>query len=480
MVPVFIGYVNSPTFHSSFCRQELIHYYEQLNREAEVREKRAVWLASRLALKNERDTFLEQEKNELEQMREEVAKNLDKTGHVQEVRTTRKKWATDNEVIEVKNEMPVKDSSQSTVQDLIYNSETTVDTQSIKTLPRIGQAMQSTAQDIMYSNISAAGDSRIRMPGGTMHGAGKVTRATDSTIQNLMYPTSSEGTVIGMDGTSHAGDTAVSQLPTGSENHGGKLSTRAMDSTVQELLYHSSQQDQVIQRPDDKTEARGMPSTAQELIYHSTEERTADQPTTSFSGSEGGRTITRAMDSTAQNLMYHSSEEQLVPHQSTRGVGSAFKSTIQTHMYGDVHDDGDISSSSFNKQKGVVHAQSVNEELQAPTSRGSEQPSVMKGILYPGTEDNQTDMVSGRFMSTRGSAPPSTIQNLMYRTSSVSEGMVTGEGMDSDDDNALTLTPTPFCRFVTTFAFHLCNYVNIDNNNRSGFVDLFCCETHLL
>ena len=426
MVPVFIGYVNSPTLHSSFSRQELIHYYEELNREAELREKRAVWLASRLALKNERDTFLKQEKNELEQMREDVAKNLDKTGHVQEVRTTRKKWATDNEVIEVKNEMPVKDSSQSTVQDLIYNSETAVDTQSIKTLPRIGQAMQSTAQDIMYSNVSATGDSRIRMPGGTMHGAGKVTRATDSTIQNLMYPTSSEGTVIGMDGTSHAGDTAVSQLPTGSENHGGKLSTRAMDSTVQDLLYHSSQQDKVIQRADDKTEARGMPSTAQELIYHSTEERTADQPTTSFSGSEGGRTITRAMDSTAQTLLYHSSEEQLVPYQSTRGAGRAFKSTIQKHMYGDMHDDSDISSSSLNKEKGVVRAQSVNEELQAPTSRGSEQPSVMKGILYPGTEDNQTDVVNGRFMSTRGSAPPSTIQNLMYRTSSVSEGMLTG------------------------------------------------------
>ena len=431
MVPVFIGYVNSPTFHSSFSRQELIHYYEELNREAELREKRAVWLASRLALKNERDTFLKQEKNELEQMREEVAKNLDKTGHVQEVRTTRKKWATDNEVIEVKNEMPVKDSSQSTVQDLIYNSETAVDTQSIKTLPRIGQAMQSTAQDIMYSNMSAAGDRRIRMSGDTMHGAGKVTRATDSTIQNLMYPTSSEGTVIGMDGTSHAGDTAVSQLPTGSENHGGKLSTRAMDSTVQDLLYHSSQQDKVIQRTDNKTEARGMPSTAQELIYHSTEERTADLPTTSFSG----RAITRAMDSTAQNLMYHSSEEQLVPHQSTRGVGSAFKSTIQKHMYGNVHDDGDIPSSSVNKEKGVVHAHGVNEELQATTSRGSEQPSVMKDILYPGTEDNQTDVVSGRFVSTRGSAPPSTIQNLMYRTSSVSEGMVT----DNDDDDALTL-----------------------------------------
>ena len=425
MVPVIIFHVITLTFHSSLSRQELIHYYEELNREAEVREKRAVWLASRLALKNERDTFLEQEKSELEQMREEVAKNLDKTRHVQEVRTTRKKWATNNEVIEVRNELPVKDSSQSTVQDLIYNSETAVDTQSTKTLPRIGQAMQSTAQDIMYSNMSAAGDRRIRMSGDTMHSAGKVTRATDSTIQNLMYPTSSEGTVIGMDVTSHDGDSA-SQLPTGTDNHGGKLSTRAMDSTVQDLLYHSSQQDKVIQRGGDKTEARGMPSTAQELIYHSTEERTADLPTTSFSGSEGGRTITRAMDSTAQNLMYHSSEEQLVPHQSTRGVGSAFKSTIQKHMYGDVHDDGDISSNSFNKEKGVVHAQSVNEELQATTSRGSGQPSVMKDILYPGTEDNQTDVVSGRFVSTRGSAPPSTIQNLMYRTSSVSEGMVTG------------------------------------------------------
>lgn len=389
-----------------------------------MREKRAVWLASRLALKKKRDAFLAQENNEQEQMKVEVAKKLDETRRAQEVKTTRKKWATDNEVTKVRNELSVKNPSQSTVQDLIYNSESAADTQLRKTLPVIGRAMQSTAQDIMYSDMSATVEGSTGMTGDSTRGASKGTRARDSTIQNLMYPSSSEGAAIRLDGASHDGDTAASQLPIGTDSHGGKLLTRAMDSTVQNLLYHSSQQDKAVQRAGDETQARGMPSTAQHLIYHSSEDTTPDRPSSSTCGS--GKRMTRAMDSTAQNLMYHSSEEQVTPHQSTRGVGGAFESTIQKHMYGGVHDDGATPRSNFSKEKGVAHTQGVSEDPQATTSRGSEQPSVMKGILYPGAEDNQSDVVSGRMVSTRGSAPPSTIQNLMYRTSSVSEGIVTG------------------------------------------------------
>ena len=403
-------------------RQELIHYYEELNREAEMREKRAVWSASRLALKKKRDAFLAQENKEQEQMKVEVAKKLDETRRAQEAKTTRKKWATDNEVTGVRNELSVKNPSQSTVQDLIYNSESAVDTQLRKTLPVIGQAMQSTAQDIMYSDMSATVKGSIGMTGDSARGTSKGTRATDSTIQNLMYPSSSEGAAIRLDGASHDGDSAASQVPIGTDSHGGKLLTRAMDSTAQNLLYRSSQQDKAVQRTGDETQARGMPSTAQHLIYHSSEEGTPDRP----SNCGSGKRMTRAMDSTAQNLMYHSSEEQMTPHQSTRGSGGAFESTIQKHMYGGVHDDGATPRRNFGKEKGVAHTQDVGEGLQASTSRGSEQPSVMKGILYPGTEDNQSDVVGGRVVSTRGKAPPSTIQNLMYRASSVNEGIVTG------------------------------------------------------
>ena len=388
-----------------------------------MREKRAVWSASRLALKKKRDAFLAQENDEQEQMKVEVAKKLDETRRAQEVKTTRKKWATDNEVTEVRNELSVKNPSQSTAQDLIYNSESAVNTQLRKTLPVIGQAMQSTAQDIMYSDMSAAVEGNTGMTGDSTRGASKGSRATDSTIQNLMYP-SSEGAAIRLDGASHDGDTPASQIPISTESHGSKLITRAMDSTVQDILYHSSQQDKAVQRAGDETRARGMPSTAQHLIYHSSEEGTPDRPGNSTCGS--GKRMTQAMDSTAQNLMYYSSEEQMMPHQSTRGSGGAFESTIQKHMYGGVHDDRATRRSNFGKEKGVAHTQDVSEDPQATTSRGSEQPSVMKGILYPGTEDNQSDVVGGRMVSTRGKAPPSTIQNLMYRTSSVSEGIVTG------------------------------------------------------
>ena len=390
-------------------RQELIHYYEELSREAERREKRAVWLASRHALKNQRDTFLEQEQHKLDEMKNEITKKLETT-------SPRKKWATG-----VKNESSVSNSS--TVQDLIYHSDTV---KPRRTLPTIPQATQSTAQDMMYPDmVSSTGhDDGSQISGDTVHGRIKGTRATDSTVQDLMYPTSRESVVTGPD--SDGGDSTVSQSATTVTAHGTRTLTRAMDSTAQNLIYHSSDVPppttvSSVSGGGVKTMPRAADSTAQNLLYHN------DQAISQTDGSKGsgGRTMTGAMDSTAQNLMYHSSEEQMVAHKSTRGVGGAFQSTIQEQMYGDDGGTITISHRRFEpsgEMKDILYGHDQSEDSHVTTSRGSEQSSVIKDILYPGT--NQSHVNDSQMKSTRGSAPASTIQNLMYRSASITEGIV--------------------------------------------------------
>ncbi|CAB3981305.1 Gamma-tubulin complex component 6 [Paramuricea clavata] len=407
------------------ARQELIHYYEELSREAERREKHAVWLASRHALKHQRDTFLEEEKDKLDQMRNEITKKLasDRAQNVLE-NTARKKWDTSNELQKsgVKNELSGNNSSS--VQDLIYNSDSVVDSR--KTLPRIGQAMQSTAQAIMYPDMvpSTGDDGGSQKSGDSMHGHVKVTRATDSTIQDLMYHTSRKGVVTGPDGIADDGDATALQPTTTTGVHGTKTLTRAMDSTAQNLLYHSSEQ-AIVATPGGvgKIVTRAMGSTAEHLIYHSDQEKVVTSSSSRGDGSKcsGSRTMTRAMDSTAQNLLYHSSDEQMVPYKSSRGVGSAFQSTVEKEMYGD-GGTRTVSNRSFEpsgNMKAILYGHDVNVDSQATTSKAFEQPSVMKDILYP--ETNQSDVVGGQMRSTRGSAPPSTIQNLMYRSASITE-----------------------------------------------------------
>ena len=421
-----------------FFRQELIHYYEELSKEAERREKRALWLASRHALKNERDTFLEKEKDRLNEMRHEITQKL-------ATAPTRKMWAVGD-----KNEP--SDNNSSSVQDLIYNSDTVVDSQPRRTLPRIGQAMQSTAQDIMYPDIPSSTDGDSQMPRDSKHGHIGVTKATDSTIQDLMYPTSREGMDSGIDRIADNGDFTVSHSAITTDVRGTKTLTRAMDSTAQNLIYNSSEDGMATTPiPGGRTITRAMDSTAQDLLYHSSEEGMVAQPTTSSDrtitramdstaqnliyhdnqemivsstmSKTGDHTMTRALDSTVQNLMYHSSEEQRVPHKSTRGVGSAFQSTVQEQMYGGDGGTVTMSSRSFEpsgEMKDVLYGDVLSGDSLATTSRGSEKPSVMKDILYPSA--NQSN--DGQMKSTRGSAPESTIQNLMYRSASMTEGMV--------------------------------------------------------
>ena len=347
-----------------------------------------MWLARRHGLKIERDAFLEKEEGKLDEMRNEVTKKL-------ALAPTRKQWA-----VSEKNEQ--SDNNSSSVKDLIYNSDTALG----RPLPRIGQAMQSTAQDIMYPDIQTrtGDDCGVQMTND------RRMKATDSTIENLLYPTSRGSTDStgdnGHSTTQHSADTTIL--------------TRAMNSTAQNLIYQSSEEE-IATAPITSggyTATTAMDSTAQNLIYHHEE---------TVVSSGGGRTMPRALDSTAQKLMYHCSEEQMVSYKSTRGVGGAFQSTVQKQIYGEEDETVTVSTRRFEpsgEMKGILYGDdlSADNKSLATTSRGSQMPSVMKDILYPGT--NKSNVNDGQIKSTRGSAPESTIQKLMYHSTSITEGMV--------------------------------------------------------
>ncbi|XP_028414465.1 gamma-tubulin complex component 6-like [Dendronephthya gigantea] len=354
------------------ARQELIQYYEELSREAELREKHAMWLVNRHALKNKRDTFLEHENDKLNEMKEGISKKRDKdNGQASEV---------------VRNE---RTANMSTAQDLIYNQDNLVESQPKNT--RIGQAMRSTAQEIIYPDVATTdvADDIKKV----------AVKASDSTIQDLMYPpprVTTQNVVL------DNADITIRQPSTNTGVDGSKTIPPAMDSSVQNLIYHSEEHGRTATHSGSlsvrvkgiKTVTRAMSSTVQNLIYSPSEQEAMVPSTSSVDLAKP-----QATDSTAQNLMYNSSNETAVQHTSSRGFGNAFQSTIQQFMYGD----GDA----------------VDGTRTIATSRGYDQPSVMKDILYPDAVSLDTNQVVPR--STRGSAPPSTIQNLMYRSSSVIE-----------------------------------------------------------
>lgn len=380
----------------------MIQYYEELSREADFREKRAIWLVNRHALKNKRDTFLEQEEDKLKEMRNEILKkNENAQNFYQTTESTRKRWDKDNgeASVVVRNEIT---GNMSTVQDLIYNQDNMVESQPKNT--RIGQAMQSTAQEIIYPDLATSfGDNSVHISDGIRKVA---TKGTDSTIQDLMYPSPSKHAVTTQSIIPHNTDATIWQPSANTGVHSSKTVLPAMDSSVQNLIYHSEEhggfstlsESQSVGSSVTKTVTRAMSSTAQNLIYCSSEQEAVVPRTSSVE-----RSKPRATDSTAQNLMYNSSNEMMVQPTSSRGAGNAFQSTIQQFMYGD---------------------DNANDGARAiTTSRRYDQPSVMKDILYPDGEVSlNTNQVVPR--STRGSAPPSTIQNLMYRSSSVIEGTV--------------------------------------------------------
>ena len=318
----------------------MIYYYEELSREAELREKRATWRPRRNALNNKRNEFLQKEKEKLDKMREEMKKDIEN----------------------------------------------------------------------------------------------EATTTQDSTVEEFVPSSDGESTVTKSNNLHKNDETSVLQSTT-TTSHG----IRAMDSTIQHLIYNSFEPTR--DNNDTKSATTTTTTVAQNLTY---ENKNADSSSNSTdSQMNRKKPMTRAMDSTAQNLMYHS-EEQTIVYKSTRGVGAALQSSIQKHIYdSDIRDDSGEDSgyktydSSEYSQVNITRGGevSVMKEILYPDNKQADVDGQMKEILYPDNKqadvdgqmkeilypDNKQADVDGQMKSTRGHAPPSTIQYLMYPSTSITE-----------------------------------------------------------
>ena len=350
----------SPSLPLSLPRADLVAYYEELSREAERRKMRAEWQARRLGLSQERQQFLQREREKLEReveaKREELLSGM--SGSTQEVRESIE--TSGGEVGEEEKKMRPRRM-------WVEGVATPGGHQGRKTwVASLIEAPAAQISDDLPSSTAISPVEEFRTPrlesfsGQQLPSEDAVSHSMEPEVGGGMEPGMEGGMEPGLEGDIKPTQTIDSEL-----GHQGQVTAiRVCDppSIAQDVIYGRE-----LERPEQLERLQ-----LQEKATHSI-------PREDSSRGQGP-------PSTAQDIIYpRAAQEDAVSPRRISTRGHAPLSTVQDIMY----------------TKG-------GSSLVKESTRGRAPPSVIQDVMYP------CDLSHVTFVSTRGTPPPSSIQQLMY------------------------------------------------------------------
>ena len=412
-----------PSAHApvSFCRQELIKYYEELSREVELREARAQWLIRRHRLDTARLQFLAREEAQLDARRREMRAAA---------ATPTPRAPTGEGPARVENQGPGKASATTPTTPTSTPKPTTtpISTPKPSLVTLIASGVKTDAlvrasagrvpeqgpdleQDVGGLKVDAEdGPSPRDSPQGEPQESG-VPSVSSADSVDRGRKTWGEPVSVGLGrGTGEGGAHRKAwQLP--AEGDDVKLAEAQLPhgapsgSSIQFALYADKQlsreKDALAQgRPDTGTQGHPSDSSAQNLLYGPGDATTSNTPSTQGHPS----------DSSAQTLLYGSGDVATSNTPSTQGHPS--DSSAQTLLYGS----GDVTTSN------------------TPSTQGHPSDSSAQTLLYgPG------DVTTSNTPSTQGHPSDSSAQTLLYGSGDVTTSNTPSTQGHPSDWSAQTL-----------------------------------------